>query len=126
MRGGMSGIARLFYNYGGDMITIPRIIILNSMIGVYFINWKKNKTGFIILGASAFAWCFWNLHIGQNEQALSTGISGVTSIIGWFKWWHDEHKTMGHYDYDEKTKMGIHRDYAIISPRNLPNKLDNR
>ena len=74
------------------LITFPRMIMFISLVGVYYLNWKHNKAGFIFLGISALCWAWYDWGIGAHEQAIMVFGSAVTSIIGYLKWWFDERK----------------------------------
>lgn len=62
------------------------------MFGVYYLNHKHQKEGFLFLGLSAALWVLHNLSIGQYEQAATCGFSTVTSLYGYWKWKRDERR----------------------------------
>ena len=61
-----------------------------SLIGVYYLNHKHDKTGFFILGLSALLWSVYDLSITAYEQALTTFVSALTSFYGYIRWRSDE------------------------------------
>lgn len=71
-------------------ITLPRLIIAISLVGVYYLNHARDRKGFLWLMASAFLWAFHNWTIGEYEQMATTAFSGFTSMYGYWKWSKDE------------------------------------
>lgn len=73
-----------------DYITFPRFIISISIVGVYVLNHRHMKEGFLVFAVSAGLWVIYDLGIGAYEQAATCAFSTVASIYGWWKWRYDE------------------------------------
>ena len=69
-----------------DLITLPRIIICISVVGVYLVNHCRNRWGFIPFAISAALWVVYDIDIGANEQAATNAVSAVVSIYGFIRW----------------------------------------
>jgi len=68
------------------MRLIPTILLLITFYGLYWLNYRKQRIGFLLLGLSAFGWAVWNLYIREYEQAIRTGGSGIISILTYLHW----------------------------------------
>ena len=75
-----------------ELITWPRVVLLISGIGIYFLNFRRDKKGFIFFAISAIGWAVYDVRLGASEQALVMLFSAFTSFAGYFKWWYDEKK----------------------------------
>jgi len=71
------------------MITLSYIIILISCVGIYYVNWKHNKVGFLFHAVSALLWAIYDWKLGACVQTATMVFSSVTSIVGYLKWRHD-------------------------------------
>ncbi len=61
-----------------------------SLIGVYMVNWRHDKSGFLFHTVSALCWVWYDWGLGAHEQAVMILGSAGTSIAGYIKWWYDE------------------------------------
>ena len=67
------------------MITMPRIIISITMVGVYFLNWRCDKVGFLFHATSATLWALFSFE-HSTEQSLTYAFSAFSSIVGYIRW----------------------------------------
>jgi len=63
---------------------MPLVIITISAVGVYFLNWRTDKIGFLILGFSAFLWAVYSWDHSRLQSANYL-FSTVVSVIGWWR-----------------------------------------
>lgn len=70
-------------------MTLPRCIIIVSLIGIYFINHKHDKRGFLCFAIGALGWVVYDIGLGAYEQAGANAFSMVSSIYGYWKWTKD-------------------------------------
>jgi len=69
-----------------DLITWPRVVILISGIGMWFINFRRQRIGFIFFSIAAIGWAIHDFHIGEFEQMAVMIANIFTPILGWWKW----------------------------------------
>ena len=74
-----------------ELITLPRVIPLFSIMGIYHIC-MKNKRGFVYHAIAAILWSGYDLSIGATEQGLYVFSGVFFAIIGYWKWDKDEKK----------------------------------
>lgn len=75
-----------------DLITLPRVIVLISLIGTYYIALKRDKLGFVFFTISALMWTGYDIGLGAYEQAGMCLFSAITSVVGYVKWSIDDRK----------------------------------
>lgn len=68
------------------MITLPRIIICISFVGVVLLNHMKNRWGFVVFGISAFLWSVYDIGLGEYEHAAASAVSSAVSFYGFWRW----------------------------------------
>lgn len=68
------------------MITLPRIAILFSLVGIYYVNWRKQRTGFLFHTIAAFIWAYHWYALAQTEALGSMLFSAASSLAGWYRW----------------------------------------
>lgn len=71
-------------------MTLPRLILFISAIGIYFLNHRHDKRGFLFFATSAAGWVVYDIEIGAYEQALTNAFSAAVSLYGYWKWSRDE------------------------------------
>lgn len=71
------------------MIPLPRLIICISLLGVYFMNHRHDKRGFLFFATSAALWTWYDVDLGIYEQAMTNAASSIVSIYGYIKWRKD-------------------------------------
>jgi hypothetical protein len=70
----------------GPMVTWPRVVIIISLLGMYFINWRRHRIGFLFFSVGAFGWMLYDIHGGSYERALIMAGNVITPLIGWWRW----------------------------------------
>jgi hypothetical protein len=75
-----------------DLVTLPRIILCISGVGVVLVNHYKNKCGFAAFGLSAALWVYYDWDLGIYEQAITNAISSAVSFYALVRWWWIERR----------------------------------
>ena len=65
---------------------IPTLILMITCCGLYLFNYRKLRVGMLFFAVSALMWCLWNIYIGEYQQAIQQGASGIITIATYF-WW---------------------------------------
>lgn len=73
----------------GQMITLPRLVIFVSLCGIYYLNHKHSKTGFLFFAVGALGWVIYDIGLGAYEQAGANAFSFFSSLYGYWKWSRD-------------------------------------
>jgi len=68
------------------MKLIPTLILCITFGGLYHLNYKKRRIGFLFFGTSALCWSAWNIYIGEYQQAVQQGLSGVFTFWTFWHW----------------------------------------
>ncbi len=69
-----------------EFITWPRMVILISGIGMWYINVRRRRVGFLFFSVAALGWAIYDWRMGAYEQAAVMAANVVTPLIGWWRW----------------------------------------